>query len=786
MFVQLLVTLFVVFFGVTLVTGIVSFVTVRSALAEQTYEHNLETLRQTSRIIEAVLDSTERMAVRLSQNRTVQSVSLADWGNIADHYPSLLQIRAMIEDELASSAYIHSIFLVSPTNERVLSASGILRLTDYPDSELRAYGRDGLAASTWVGPRTTTSLGGGTATVITLLMDVPVGVPANRGRMVVNLDERLFYDTVVRRNQREAGSLAILNEQSIVLSVADKSLLTERLTLADLYPGLAGTQEGYSTVRKPSGRHFVSIITSPYNGWHYVSATPYDTVMAASRRVIALSIGVSVLFLTLGLGLSVLVSRRFYRPIQSLIELLRAPNARSGLTGEAPGVDASDEFEMIHASINTLLHENREYQARYKATDAILREHFLIDLVLGRTKTRSDALREASEFGLDLEARCFAVTVLRIGADALETTRDRAQQRELRYRVYGIASGVLNRFARGFVVDFGKTDVVIGVLCDSDEPVAVCRTIAANVQKLIVADLGIGTSYGIGSSQSSYEHLSTSHDHAILALEYALSSESQSVVAIDDVVADTQLHSVILDYRKTIDEVTQAFRRQEYEHACDIADECTAAIVADTRLGRLHATMLYHELLSAFLSMLVSFDLDLTAIYGTEAHLFHDLAVKKHPEDVRAWMLNCIRAAAMHLSSRSSIRRRDFVGRIEQFVAEHYAEPVGLSDAAEHLHMNRQYFCSVFKTAFGTTFGEYLSRRRIEEATRLLESTTRPVGAIALEVGFSSARSFVRTFRAARGVTPTKYRVSKQMNGPGCGAHARVRDPAAQFTNTRH
>jgi two-component system, response regulator YesN len=758
----MLISLFAVFFAATLVTGIVNYLSVRSALSEQTYAHNLEALRQTSRVIETVLDATDRMAVRLAHNRTVQSVSLADWQNIEEHYVALRQVRTMIEDELAASLYIHSVHLVNRVSDRALSVWGILPLDEFPDRVVLESVRSSALTSTWLGPRTTVGLDGRPATVITLLINIPAGISEARGLLIVNLDERLFFDTVVTRNHAGLGTIAILDEDSFVLSVADKSLLTERVSLSELYPSLGvATEDGYRIVDDNGSRSFVSIITSPYNRWRYLSVTPYGAVMTASRQVLVLAVGVSLLFLVLGLVLSVVVSRRFYRPIESLVSLVGLPS-KNWLLSEVEA-DVTDEFEAIYASIDHLLKENKDYQDRYAATDAILREHFLIDLVLGRTRERPNLMREAQGFGLDLSAQSYSVMVLRIVSDALGQDGYEPQFRELRYRVYGIATTILNRYARGFVVDFGKTDVVIGVLGDSEDLIETCRRIAEETHRVITADMGIGTSYGIGACQNSYDTLATSYDQAKLALEYAKSTDSGSIVAMDDVVADSQLYSIILSYRSTIEEILQTFRQQRYDDAVEAAAAFAVTVGGDRRIGRMQSTMLLHEFLGAFLSMLISFDVDLDSVYGPDAHLFHDLALQRSAEDAQHWLRACVRSAAHHLSQRNTIRRRDFVHRTEAFVQAHYARPIGLNEAADHLHMNRQYFCSVFKTAFGTTFGEYLSTHRVTKALDLLTESTRSVGEIASAVGFTSIRSFNRTFRALKGVTPAKYRVSMQM-----------------------
>jgi AraC-like DNA-binding protein len=58
----------------------------------------------------------------------------------------------------------------------------------------------------------------------------------------------------------------------------------------------------------------------------------------------------------------------------------------------------------------------------------------------------------------------------------------------------------------------------------------------------------------------------------------------------------------------------------------------------------------------------------------------------------------------------------------------------------------------------GSTFGERLLERRLEEARRQLVASQRPVADIALAVGFGELSTFYRAFRAKWGATPGEYR----------------------------
>jgi AraC family transcriptional regulator len=63
-----------------------------------------------------------------------------------------------------------------------------------------------------------------------------------------------------------------------------------------------------------------------------------------------------------------------------------------------------------------------------------------------------------------------------------------------------------------------------------------------------------------------------------------------------------------------------------------------------------------------------------------------------------------------------------------------------------------------FRRYFGTTPADYVRRRRVERACRMLTRTNMPLVEIALAAGFADQSHFTRTFRRVTGVTPGIYR----------------------------
>lgn len=99
------------------------------------------------------------------------------------------------------------------------------------------------------------------------------------------------------------------------------------------------------------------------------------------------------------------------------------------------------------------------------------------------------------------------------------------------------------------------------------------------------------------------------------------------------------------------------------------------------------------------------------------------------------------------------------------FVQGNYARSLTLADVAAHVHANATYLSSLFKEATGLNFVRHLTRFRMEEARRLLETTDLKVYEIGERVGYENARYFSEMFKKEYGRTPYEFR-SRQEGCP--------------------
>lgn len=133
--------------------------------------------------------------------------------------------------------------------------------------------------------------------------------------------------------------------------------------------------------------------------------------------------------------------------------------------------------------------------------------------------------------------------------------------------------------------------------------------------------------------------------------------------------------------------------------------------------------------------------------------------------NIKAKMLELIAVAYKYdLLTRQVREGREEAGTVEnlkkvlQYIGEHYSSPICLSELAELVNMNEQYFCRYFKKNIGKTITEYINVIRVEKAATALAETEDKIIDIASACGFDNTGYFIRRFKKEKGMTPSEYR----------------------------
>lgn len=128
---------------------------------------------------------------------------------------------------------------------------------------------------------------------------------------------------------------------------------------------------------------------------------------------------------------------------------------------------------------------------------------------------------------------------------------------------------------------------------------------------------------------------------------------------------------------------------------------------------------------------------------------------------VKAFLYSACAAAfsQFRLVPRPKKCERALLDKILVFIEDNYRDVCTLENAAAALRYDYGYLSKYFMKNIGTSFNDYVNRRRVSDAVYMLAGGEEGgIGKIALECGYGSIRSFNRNFKKICGKTPKEYR----------------------------
>lgn len=100
------------------------------------------------------------------------------------------------------------------------------------------------------------------------------------------------------------------------------------------------------------------------------------------------------------------------------------------------------------------------------------------------------------------------------------------------------------------------------------------------------------------------------------------------------------------------------------------------------------------------------------------------------------------------------------LAEVFEVIDERYTEQLSLRDVAQAVGMTPGYLTTVVRRRTGRTVQDWILRRRMDQARRLLSGTDLPIAEIARRAGFPDPGYFSRQFRRAFGVPPRAWRAA--------------------------
>ena len=136
---------------------------------------------------------------------------------------------------------------------------------------------------------------------------------------------------------------------------------------------------------------------------------------------------------------------------------------------------------------------------------------------------------------------------------------------------------------------------------------------------------------------------------------------------------------------------------------------------------------------------------------------FSEKTVIQKKAEAILFLQECLEAVNV-FSTYDKLPKTNNLKKAIDYIAKHYQEELFLKDVAKELNFSVSYLSKLFKKELGINFNKIVTKKRIEEAKKLLLKTEYSINEIAFEVGYQEPNYFCRIFKQEEGMTPLKYR----------------------------
>lgn len=108
-----------------------------------------------------------------------------------------------------------------------------------------------------------------------------------------------------------------------------------------------------------------------------------------------------------------------------------------------------------------------------------------------------------------------------------------------------------------------------------------------------------------------------------------------------------------------------------------------------------------------------------------------------------------------------NLRHVDAIHKSLHYMMEHYHKKITLEETAQVVYFSASYFSKIFKEETGNSWSSHLNHIRVEKSKTLLLDNSLKIVDIAFMVGFEDQSYFTKVFKRTTGISPNKYRMTK-------------------------
>ncbi|UKS28482.1 helix-turn-helix domain-containing protein [Paenibacillus sp. HWE-109] len=649
-------------------------------------------------------------------------------------YLSSLKVKSL----MATMPLIDSIYLYRLSDNTVQTPYSVSKLAVFNDKQLivEALQASGLNQHQWTNVRKGYTEQGEPSEVVSLVRYVPLN-SGNDGLIVVNVQLQAIAHFVQTLTTQKSNHLSLSDREG-----------------TPIYGDVQGNDA------------LMMEMHSDYSGWAIKSSVANGNLFRLVSAISKYWILVCAIFFSIGVVWIVVVTRRNYKPVETIIQRIQLFSQQK--SAELFRKGNQDEFKFIDTALVNLMEQSNAYQKQHEEDLIFKRKHFFFEWMDGNRPLQYEEWHQEMEslrMPSDFVSLC--VSVLEINKHSTFTSLYSEHDQNL---LKFVLSSVVKEIAIGRNVTIwsewtskDQLTILHQVHSPEIEPEQIASDMANDMMQWVQTYLDFNITMGIGSGVDRIELVHYAYAEALEALEYKPSLGEDRVICYWQIKPDGKQQS--LDLLEYIPAIAFSLRTGEDDWQNSFAqlfDGIRRGLYARKELDNLMSYMIF------FIDKeFKDLPTDVQKIWtnGVKDKLQKAVDDWETVDELQFMLRNVLTETSEAIAAlREMSSHYILIRKIKGYMEEHYHNPdLSLLHLSEVFHVHMKSISRTFKEEIGENFIDYLTRIRTEHAKELLVHTEHSIQEITIRIGYLHPNTFIRSFKKLVGQTPGDFRKTAQV-----------------------
>lgn len=573
------------------------------------------------------------------------------------------------------------------------------------------------------------------------------------GGMIVNIDQEKLH-RLITADMSRPEEIYIITDSGSVISNSDSAKINTTIQGTEVYNTIMQSKRtDLVFLANFEGKDSIVTCKKADKLFYFIHIVPVESIYSQVLYISNFTLLLCTALVLVGFILSMVFSRKIYRPIGTLVT-----NLREHIDQPAEEGRAENEFDFLRTAYNTLSTEVQSLMDDNQVLAKVHARETLVRLLRGEYTSDEECREKLRECGINLPHPHYLVAVLSFDSYAEMLKTHSPQDLFLyKYAIQNVADELLQAHGEVLFTENGQGYATLLLNTDADESVLMplLDAVFRQVCSVMREHLCFTVTTGIGMAVNSLSRISQSYNHALTARGYRVVLGSAAVISYASILPRENL---MPEYpQEQEDGLILAIRNRNMERALEQLEQFFAKLaIANVDYINMSVFQLLIVLNRVARSLLVDSQFVLQYNFRSFTVKMDDCEHLPDKKELLATFCNDLIACR---NREIQGKKSELVGKIQAFMQRNYAnDTLDIEDIAAYAEISVSHLRAIFKDTIGVPPNEYLTEIRMEKAKELLETTAFNTKEVAAAVGYFNHRYFYSVFKNKVGHTPTDYR----------------------------